>query len=94
MVWTGSVSYSIYLIHILVVHAGYRLLWPKIPLLLQGVFFIGVFVTSVTVSAAFCYVVERPSSRFVRDTLERMWGIRRAVTARHPDNMPAVSRKP
>ncbi len=70
-VMMGDASYSLYLVHILVMHAGYRFLLPRFDSFIGSVaVFVGVTALSIVVGIAFFWVVEKPLTYTVRKFLE------------------------
>jgi exopolysaccharide production protein ExoZ len=75
-IWSGDISYSIYLVHILVIHAAYRYAWHMLtPHGLGFVFLLNVFVVSIVASVVFYYLLEKPLSKWTRIGLEKTFRV-------------------
>ncbi|WP_288456965.1 acyltransferase [uncultured Sphingomonas sp.] len=75
MVKLGDASYSLYLIHILVFHALYRIAFTKIFGGSGAAFLPLAFMTSIVGGYIYFRLFEQPVSTFVRVRLERLAGV-------------------
>lgn len=83
LVRTGDHSYSLYLVHILLVHLGYRLVTRKlgIALDLRENLLLGLAILAVCIACGWCFhrLVERPGCALALRLLDRSRMHRRAV---------------
>jgi peptidoglycan/LPS O-acetylase OafA/YrhL len=67
----GDMSYSIYLVHILVIHASYRYAWRFLhPFGITAVFLVVTAAAAIFASVVFYKLVEKPFSTWTKDRLE------------------------
>lgn len=71
----GDSSYSLYLVHILVIHAAYRYAYKYVGGEFAILFLAGTFVFAVLAGFSYYRAVERPVSAMARRALERVAGI-------------------
>ncbi|WP_339346169.1 acyltransferase [uncultured Sphingomonas sp.] len=95
MVALGDASYSLYLVHILVFHALYRITFGPVFGASGSVFLPLAFVLSLVCSYLYFLVIERPVSTFVRLRLERLAGVDRPhANAAAPSQAPFGATRP
>jgi peptidoglycan/LPS O-acetylase OafA/YrhL len=90
LTWLGLISYSLYLLHPLVIEVYHHFAWTRLqhPFLLQVLLFAGVLAVAVGLSSLTFLFVERPMQNVGRR-------VGRWLDARFgPDRMPAVPPAP
>jgi exopolysaccharide production protein ExoZ len=85
MVRCGDMSYSIYLVHLLVLHFTFRYVWPAFNHTGMRTMFL-VFATTVAVVASviFYKLIERPLSLWTRLRLEDVFKVQARIAAASP----------
>jgi peptidoglycan/LPS O-acetylase OafA/YrhL len=89
LIWIGTISYSLYLLHIIVggkvINLAERL--PENPLFRIGAVFVALL-TSLAVAWAFCHLIEKPSHQFGQFVRTRLGRRRKGICAKMQPDVP------
>lgn len=87
----GDMSYSIYLVHLLVVHFAYRYTWRVFDHMgVRPLFIVGAAVTAIGASVVFYKLIEKPFSLWTRLRLEEIFKVPAKIAIAQPSTDPAL----